>query len=160
MLPLLNVQINLICRTHSHTSGVYRGCFSPNTLPLRIFKYPSFLICNNRNSSESGEHWMLLLFPSPHSQSEFFDSLGRDATFYAPEIERVLLANGNGSYKMNSVAYQEAESQTCGYYCLWLADMRCQNKTFETSLSLLSPDNPRRNESYVTSYVMQHMRSE
>lgn len=157
MQALSNYQMYSIAKLHYHTKAVFGGCFTADTLPCYITKYPSFYICNSSMSWEGGSHWILLLYQAPNVESEYFDPRGRSVSDYHRLVEENLIVNGNGRYKVNSVAYQPPNSQTCGHFCLWFADKRCQNIPYHTCLNMLNPDNLKENEDYVSSYVMQHM---
>ena len=157
MSGLNNLQIASICRSHYHTRDYYAGCYCIDTLPTHNIHYPSFYICNSTNSQSGGEHWLLLSFPSKNSKSEFFDSLGQPLSSYDSIFEKVLTENGNGDYTINTQRFQKEGSDKCGYFCLWLADMRSMNIPYIKCLSLLDSEALSQNDAYVTSYVMQHM---
>ena len=157
MSGLNNLQIDSICRTHKHTRDYYEGCYCIDTLSTYKIQYPSFIICNTDNSWSGGQHWLYLAFPGKYSTNEIFDSLGQPLSMYDPIFQTILTEYGNGDYIVNTQRYQSPESDACGYYCLWMGDMRSMNIPYSKCLSLLNSETLSQNDDYVTSYVMQHM---
>lgn len=155
---LNNYQILTISKNHSHTHDIVDGIYSLDLIPLHVKKFPSYWICNNENHGEKGEHWFALYFESSLMPSEFFCSLGRRPEDYSQKVITALRLNGNGHYKHNIDRYQSSSSQSCAYFCLWFADMRCQKISFEKCLSILSKSELETNDTLVVNYVTQHMR--
>lgn len=155
---LSNYQLVSICRNHNHTHDVLDGIYSLDLIPSHVTTFPSFWICNNEKSGEKGEHWFALYFESSQMPSEFFCSLGRGPEEYSPQVVKALKLNGNGQYKRNIHKYQAPTSQTCGYFCLWFTDLRCQKISFENCLTILSPSELESNGEFVVNYVTRHMR--
>ena len=157
MYPMSNIQINSILSRHYHTSHYYGGCYSADTLPLKVFKYPSFLIVNASSSSEICGHWLFFGFPAKRADSEFFDSLGESPSSYSRSFHDFLINNGSGKYVSNTRRYQDDNSVTCGHFCLYVADKRCQNIPLPGCFSRFDPAEWAINEAIVTNYVSQHM---
>lgn len=156
---LSNYQLLAISRRHICTSQTVDGIYSCDMLPAYVNKFPAFWICNSSSHLDRGEHWFTLYFPSHNSCSEFFCSLGRKPSDYSPQIIKALVTNGDGSYKTNTHTYQASHSEVCGYYCLWFADSRSQEISFELCMSKLIPEDGAYNDRLVTSYVMKHMKT-
>ena len=158
MYPLSNVQIDSILKHHYHTTHYYGGCYAKDTLPARIVKYPSFLICNTSSSNHLGEHWVYLGFSARNQPSEYFDSLGESLDSLDPVFRNVLLSNGSGSYTANTRPYQGEGSVACGHFVLYVADRRSQNIPYSSCLLPLRPYDFDNNETYVINHVTNHMR--
>lgn len=158
MAGLTNLQIASTARSHFHTRDYFKGCFCIDTLPKHKINYPSFIVCNSATAQSGGEHWLCIGLPGgDRKPAEVFDSLGRPLTSYHKSLTEFLMYNSNGQYTINSQRFQAENSDTCGYYSLWFADMRCRNMAYSKCLSLLDPQDCPENDRYVTSYVMQHM---
>ena len=65
------------------TNKYFDGIFSIDTLQ-DIKEKPTLIICNTDPSYKPGEHWILFFFYD--KSVDFFDSLGRDITFYGSEF--------------------------------------------------------------------------
>ena len=158
MYPLSNRQINSILSRHYHTKYYYHGCFSFDTLPRRVEKYPSFYVCNTASSKERGEHWLLIGFTARENKGELFDSLGGREGSHPREIYQFLYNNSSGGIKMNSEQYQSSDSLACGYFCLYFGDLRCRDMSYDVCLRTLNSHDTDANEDLVVRYVSKHMR--
>ena len=65
------------------TNKYFDGIFSIDTLQ-DIKEKPTLIICNTDPSYKPGEHWILFFFYD--KSVDFFDSLGRDITYYGSEF--------------------------------------------------------------------------
>ena len=65
------------------TNKYFDGIFSIDTLQDTKEK-PTLIICNTDPSYKPGEHWILFFFYD--NSVDFFDSLGRDITYYGSEF--------------------------------------------------------------------------
>ena len=65
------------------TNSYFDGIFSIDTLK-DIKEKPSLIICNTDPSDEPGKHWVLFFFNK--DSVDFYDSLGRDITYYGSEF--------------------------------------------------------------------------
>ena len=78
------------------TNFYFDGIFSIDTLK-DIKEKPSLIICNTDPSDEPGKHWVLFFFSE--DSVDFYDSLGRDITYYGSEfidfIKNLLLILNN-----------------------------------------------------------------
>ena len=137
MSALSNVQIASIARLHYHTKDYFAGCFCTDTLPVKVAKYLSFVICNTAASYTGGEHWISLCFLGRQRKVDYFDSMGEDITTYHPSLLRFIERNSNGDYNYNPHKYQSEQSSVCGHYTLFFSDMRCKNVSFENCFQAL-----------------------
>jgi hypothetical protein len=99
------------------TRAVYGGVLPVDRLPTyQLRRTPRLYIINTDDSSGPGEHWILVYFKN--SRGIYFDSYGFDV-----QDSRIknFLAKNSISYIYNSRHLQGALSQTCGYYCLYVA---------------------------------------
>ena len=65
------------------TNFYFDGIFSIDTLK-EIKEKPDLIICNTDPSDQPGEHWVLFFFNE--NSVDFYDSLGRDITYYGSEF--------------------------------------------------------------------------
>ena len=65
------------------TNFYFDGIFSIDTLQ-EIKEKPDLIICNTAPSDQPGEHWILFFFNE--KSVDFYDSLGRDITYYGSEF--------------------------------------------------------------------------
>ena len=65
------------------TNKYFDGIFLIDTLQ-DIKEKPTLIICNTDPSYKPGEHWILFFFYD--NSIDFFDSLGRDITYYGSEF--------------------------------------------------------------------------
>ena len=156
-----NYQLYTVAKLHTHTRYLFKSCVTPDTCPIHITEYPAAFICNSQLSWSDGRengHWMGVVFPSPKHPSEFFDPRGHPISHYPEGVKNFLIRNSNGTFKIHSHQYQAADTNTCGQFCLWFIDQRGLNRSYENSLKQLSTTDQRKNEQYVTNYIMRHMR--
>ena len=156
-----NHQLYSIAKLHTHTRYLFKNCVTPDTCPTKVRTFPSAYICNSQMSWSDGKengHWVAIMFPSSNLPSEFFDPRGHPISCYAAGIKNFLIRNGNGTFKVNSCPYQPANSKTCGQFCMWFIDQRGMNHSYENSIKKLSVTDLAKNEQYITSYIMNHMR--
>ena len=66
------------------TNPYFDGVYSIDTLK-NIKQKPRLIICNTDPSNKPGKHWVLFFFDSKNSV-DFYDSLGRDVSYYGPEF--------------------------------------------------------------------------
>ena len=158
MLPLSNLQIESVLSNHYHTQSTRHFCQSWDTIPKRVVKYPTVFILNTANAGQIGEHWIYLAFSHPNNPAEYFDSLGKNVAEYSQTLDTFLKLNGNGEYYTNYKQYQSSDSVSCGYFCLFFTDLRCQNIPYSKCLEILDRRNTAENESFVAGYVSKHMK--
>lgn len=151
-------EITRICSSHLHTNPYFGGCVGADGLPIKIPFFPIFFICNSDNWSQKGSHWLLIMIRSKNDKPQFFDSLGKSPFHYSKNIEDFLIANSKGGYIMSSTRVQDHDTNSCGLYCLTVADYFCQGYTMAQIMSLFDKDNLSKNEILVSAYVNNHMR--
>ena len=152
-----NYQLHAIASSHYHTKDTFREVVSANTVPNRITNYPCFYICNQDKFGEKGSHWIVLLFTHPNAPSEMFDSRSFGLDCYSKDIQMCLTYNGNGKIKTNPTPYQSSHADSCGHFCLWFADMRNRNISFDGCMASLSSTDLEANDRIVKSFVKNHM---
>ena len=99
------------------------GIFSIDTLQ-DIKEKPTLIICNTDPSYKPGEHWILFFFYD--NSVDFFDSLGRDITYYGSEFID-FVKNFANDYKYTVKRTQPIGSDVCGHYCLYYGFKICND---------------------------------
>lgn len=123
--------------THNPVTNIYfDGIFSIDTLK-NIHETPELIICNTDPSDKPGEHWVLFFF---HQNSvDFFDSLGRDITYYG-SLFLDFVKNFADDCKQSLRRTQPLNSDLCGHYCLYYAYAKCHGNSMEKIIdSMISP---------------------
>lgn len=120
------LEITRILSKNRSTKNCFRGVYSIDKIPNRVYKKPSSYVINTDPSYQPGTHWVAVYFPKERrSPAEFFDSFGR-----APFNKRFItfLTNNSDRYIYNAKQLQNHYSLMCGKYCcLYLLD-RCSGK--------------------------------
>ena len=155
---LSNYQIMLVTSSHVCTSDKPSGVYAIDTFPQKPKKYPTFWIINTVKASEKYGHWFSVFFPHQNQPSEFYCSLGKKPEDYSTNLVSILIANGDGRYKLCNDQSQPEDSLTCGYFCLWFVDQRCRNYSYETCMLKLTKNDLVSNEKKVVDYVVEHMK--
>lgn len=157
-MMLSNRQLSRVCHTHPHTRHTFMGCYTYDTLPARVAKYPSFYIVDTTHSlSNTIGHWVLAIFPGERCQGEFFDSLGRDPSYYHSKLLHFLLANATQGYEFNPLQVQATESDSCGSFVCFVADKRSIGLSLQQAVELLSTEDLHSNDQVVDDYFIKHM---
>ena len=127
------------------TNPYFDGVYSIDTLK-NIKQKPKLIICNTDPSNKPGKHWVLFFFDSKNSV-DFYDSLGRDVSYYGPEF--VNFIKKFALYLTSScIRTQSINSSLCGEYCLFYAYKKCKNNyDMEVIIKQMNL------ESYVLSFV-------
>ena len=155
---LSNYQLMIITSNHECTQSALGGVYSFNLIPSAAIKFPSFWICNNKDSNQPGEHWFSCYFQSESSPAEFFCSFGKSPSDYSSQLEYILKKSGNGNVQYNPRSVQADQSLSCSYFCLYVVDQRCRGVSYEGILSKFSSSDLKYNDDLVVTYVQQHMR--
>lgn len=111
------LQYNVI--TQNSFSGVYAIDKLKN-----IKKKPKLIICNTDKSYNAGKHWILFYFYD--KCVDFYDPLGNEPTYYGTDFIDFMK---RFALKFN-ICYnrtQPINSNLCGHYCVWYANLRCQH---------------------------------
>lgn len=119
---------------NSHTNSIFDGVYSKDRLK-DIKEKPALIICNTDDSDQPGEHWVLFYFVEPHCV-EFFDSLGRDISFYGKSFVEFVQKFADVTKQCNKRT-QPRNTSLCGEYCLYYIAMRCKGKSMEEIVSLM-----------------------
>lgn len=158
---LSSLQIDCICTNHYHTSPFYKGVFSIDNVPNKVHSFPAFYICDAVTRLHHPNiigHWVLIIFPKRDTPAEFFDPMGKPPAFYGDQLTQFLMANSSqSSYKFNPVQVQSQQSDSCGAFCLYVADQRIIGLTLAQSVSSLHMDRLSANDQIVQNYVIRHM---
>ena len=129
------------------TRAVYGGVLPVDRLPIhRLRRTPRLYIINTDDSSGPGEHWVLVYFKN--SRGIYFDSYGFDVQDF--RIKDFLNTNSI-SYIYNSKHLQGVFSQTCGYFCLYVARRLARGCSFSRILQDFSTLRPYYNDRLVVS---------
>lgn len=107
------------------TNMYFDGVFSYNTLK-NIKEKPGLIICNTDPSYKPGEHWVLFFFDSEDSV-DFYDSLGKDISYYGDEFLKFILRFAKNITQCEKRT-QPINSSLCGQYCLYYAYLKCSKK--------------------------------
>ena len=70
------------------------GVFALDLIPAVAFYKPGLFVVNTDPISLPGQHWVAILVDDT---SEFFDSLGREPSYYDEKIEHFLINNSTRS---------------------------------------------------------------
>ena len=87
-----------------------------------IKEKPELIICNTDPSDKPGKHWVLFFFNN--TSVDFFDSLGRDITYYG-NIFIDFVNKFVKDVKQCLIRTQPVNSSLCGQYCLYYAFAKC-----------------------------------
>lgn len=109
------------------TNLYFDGIFSSDTLKDIKIK-PDLIICNTDPSDKPGEHWVLFFFSE--NSVDFYDSLGREITYYG-SVFTDFIKNFALDYKQCLSRTQPLKSDLCGQYCLYYALAKCNGLSME-----------------------------
>jgi hypothetical protein len=127
------VQINNALKSQPVTKSFFNGIYSYDTL-LKIKKKPKLVICNTDPSYKIGEHWVLFFFN--RNVVEFFDSMGKNISFYGKNFV-IFIRRFAKYYKQNKSKVQPVKSNLCGHYCLYFSYLRCKGFSMEFILKTI-----------------------
>ena len=119
------------------TNTFFDGVFSIDTLK-NIEVKPELIICNTDPSYLPGEHWVLFFFEK--DSVDFYDSLGKDISYYGPEFS-IFIKNFTNNFKQCVGRTQPYKSSLCGLYCLYYAYAKCIGKSMEEIVIEMSNSN-------------------
>ena len=91
---------------------IFRGVYPSDMLPKNVSR-PGAIVANTHPSDKPGEHWVAI-YLKPNRKGEYFDSYGLAPI--EPRIEEFMNEMCPDGWKYNTVALQDANSFTCGYY--------------------------------------------
>ena len=122
---------------NSKTNNFFDGIFSYDTL-VNIKLKPTLLICNTDPSYKPGKHWVLFFFKK--NEVDFYDSMGKDISFYGTEFLSLVEKFGL-KYNMCNIRTQPVNTSLCGVYCLYYAYLKC-SKDYEMETIVNKMTNP------------------
>ena len=129
------------------TRSVFGGVLPVDQLPkYRLRRKPRLYIINTDESTGPGKHWVLVYFYT-HSRSVYFDSYGMDVADH--RITDFIKKNALLYYYNNRVL-QGALSQTCGYYCVYVAKRLARGESLRKILQVFRTYNNYFNDMVVT----------
>ena len=129
------------------TRAVFGGVLPVDQLPRhRLRRKPRLYIINSDDSTGPGKHWLLVYFYT-NSRGVYFDSYGLDVV---DERIHIFLTKNCFSYVYNSRPLQGGLSQTCGYFCLYVAKRLARGYTLKRILSAFRTLTPYYNDMLVT----------
>ena len=149
-------EIREICGEHYHTSSLFYDVCSADTLPREEIHSPFFIIANTDYSFGNGKHWVLIFLQDLNTSPIWFDPLGQSPEKYKPEF-LLYLSNYFKAYRRNTRTYQASDSNRCGEFCLYMADMLSVGHSFQTAVQTLHPRKLWQNDICVVQYVYGHM---
>lgn len=100
----------------------FRGIFASNSLPFRVTRFPSAVVCNTDPLEEKGSHWIAFWFRNG-TECEFYDSLGRLPEYYDIRL-RDFIDRNSFVCMYNNVQVQPDSTSTCGFmfYTICIAE--------------------------------------
>jgi hypothetical protein len=123
---------------------------------LKYIKASHFaIIFNNMPSSTVGMHWCAIIKKQGKKKLDFFDSLGKDITYYGDEVYDFISRHCTEiNYLTKNV--QNFHSNTCGKHCCFFITKRYNGLSFKNLMRLYS-NNTKQNDKMVISY-MKHIK--
>lgn len=113
----------------------FRGIFASNSLPVRVTRFPSAVVCNTDPIEEKGSHWIVFWLRN-ETECEFYDSFGRLPEYYDIRL-RDFIDRNSFVCVYNNVQVQQDSASTCGFHVLYYLYRRAQGFSMQSSLELL-----------------------
>lgn len=142
---------------HPCTRDYFGGTYSADLLPDTILQRPSFIFVNSQPHDIKVGHWLLLMLPCRTRSVQFYDPLGRGPESYHPAILQFIRSQSPSKYIINSVRHQSSASSNCGFFCLFVVDLRCRGQSFEDCMNKFDADDLEGNDTLVTDYFLTHI---
>ena len=117
--------LECMARRKPLTASQFEGVFAADQIPKHVRSYPASMIVNTDPSHLPGEHWLALHFPSPE-EVKFFDSYGFPPTAYGDCFTKAL---EHKQVTRNQKSLQSADSNVCGYYCIFFLYYKARGKS-------------------------------
>ena len=153
-----NMQLAKILSRHHHTQQTFESCLSRDQMPLAIRHFPSFYVVDIKHSREEGiGHWTACFFTAPDQKSQFFDSYGKSPQYYAQSLHTLLVNNSCGEYEYSREVLQHDESNSCGAFVCYIADLINRGLSLTRAVSTLSTTDLKFNDKVVDKYLFNHM---
>jgi hypothetical protein len=134
------------------TARGFLGAFAYDEIPQRTNDDHFSLIVNTSPSSESGDHWLAIVYDK--ETFYFIDSYGRkpnDATLPKQFSFAIRKYIGENRMKYNSKWLQQLTSNACGDYCVYFLQ-EFEKVGFKRLLRVFS-QNLKKNDKFVLNYV-------
>lgn len=129
-------QMLCIVESLSELKPFFREIYASNTLPDRVTRFPSAVVCNSDPLEERGTHWIGFWFKNG-TECEFYDSFGRLPNDYDIRL-REFIDRNSFVCVYNNVQVQPNSSSTCGYHVLFYLYRRSRGLSMENTLQSLS----------------------
>lgn len=141
-----SLEISNLLNNNAATKHIFKGTYPCDILPERKdIEKPAAFIINTQPSTQEGEHWLVVYFPS-RGLPEYFDSYG--LKMQLKEIKDFI----GQRYKSNVRLLQHLLSSACGQYCIHFIHKRCRDNSFESIIHSFS-ENQLLNDQRVNYYV-------
>ena len=108
-----------------------------------------FYIVNTEPSHLPGSHWVCIY---NGKVPEFFDSLGKDPSFYDKTFEYHMI-NMGPSYMHNTLRVQDRDSESCGLFCVYYLIHRTRGWTMTEIMNSFNIEDKNANEKKVSDFV-------
>lgn len=147
-------QLQRLFSKNFSTFRQYQGCFYFNELLEILIQHKQtargLYISNTAQEEETGKHWILVYFDE--KKCVFFDSLAHSADHYSVAFAKLL----PNTYESINVAVQSAESDLCGFFCLYVGIMLCCGKNLSVIMSSFNQtSNKQSNFEYNDAFVIE-----
>lgn len=132
------LQIKAILSRMAWTKHAFRGVYSSNTLPEKIYERPCALVVNTDEEHEPGSHW-IAIYLDENGDAEYFDSYG------LPPLSNYILDflkihSKQSHWTFNDRQLQHAITTMCGGYCIFFLMYRCRyHQPLERTIDLMFP---------------------
>ena len=126
---------------NAKTSYFFDGIYSKDTFnDYEIKEKSSFIICNTDPSDKPGEHW-ILFFCNENESVDFYDSLGRDITYYGTEFYNFVTKKISNGWHYCKERTQPIGTSLCGEYCMYYVLMKCTGYEMSKIIKSMNPEN-------------------
>lgn len=141
------LEIERYLKSNCATRKYFRGVYSIDNIPKKIYKKTPFcMIVNTDPSFLPGTHWLACWVEKTPKCSEFFDSFGRSPNY--DEILK-LFRNYSNCVIFNNHQLQSDFSEICGQFCLLYLLFKCEMWSMRKFVSIFSKVDKIKNDSNV-----------
>lgn len=131
-----------------HQDNNYSGCYPKNKLPQASSLQNKFCFVNLQSSTQgNGTHWTLLYNCKPHAVI-YFDSMGEVPPNEVDEI----MKQTKKAQVYNSHDFQPLNSSSCGWWCVYVANMMQKGKSLGDIISHFNHSAVAHNEELLRDY--------
>lgn len=114
------------------TQKTYHGVYPSDLLPRVIKKRPCAIVVNTDPHQEPGQHWLGIYLDN--EKATFFDSYGREPSFYPKSITRFINRNAERLVYHNR-QLQDDLAVVCGQHVLYFLYHASRNLSLKDILS-------------------------